>query len=403
MAVRSIDAPAPSRPSLASLFPAIAGRTYLDAAATSLLPSPVVAVVAEELSRGGGAGRSVHALGQRATDAYAEARREVAAHLRAESDALVWTRSATEGLNLVAGWGHRHLEPGDEVCVSRLEHHSQLLPWRRACEATGARLVTLECTPSGELDLSDVRQKLSSRTKVVALTHVSNVTGAVSPLSEVRALIDAASTDALFVVDGAQGVPHLDVDVNDIGCDAYVFSAHKTYGPPGVGALWLSRRRQEECAPLLVGGGMVTQVGESDLTFAHGPHRFEAGTPNVAGAVGTAAGLRFLAAHRTEERALATFAAEALESEEGVVLVGRPKARAGVVSFALEGIHPHDFGTFADDAGVALRVGHHCAQPLVQALGYQSVVRASFGVYNTKDDVTRLVSVVQDARQVFGP
>lgn len=391
-----------SEHSLTALFPAISGRTYLDAATTSLVPTPVVAAVAEALTRGGGAGRSVHALGQGATDAYAKARRDVAAHLNAEPAELIWTRSATEALNLVAsGWGQRHLRAGDEVCVSRLSHHSQLLPWRRACEATGAHLIMLECTRAGELDVDDVRRKLGPRTKVVALTHVSNVTGAVTPLSELRGLITAASPEALFVVDGAQAVPHLDVDVKRIACDAYVFAPHKAYGPPGVGALWMSPWRQDECTPPLVGGGMVTHVGENELAFATGPHRFEAGTPNVAGAVGVAAGLHFLAANRTEGT-LAGFAAEALRVQTGVTLVGQPRTRVGVVSFVLEGVHPHDFGTFADDAGVALRVGHHCAEPLLRALGYSSVVRASFGVYNTQDDVARLVHVIQEARRVFG-
>ncbi|MFK7999284.1 MAG: aminotransferase class V-fold PLP-dependent enzyme [Polyangiales bacterium] len=384
-----------------SLFPSLAGRTYLDAATTSLVPTTVVSALAEELTLGGGAGRSVHTLGQRASDAYARARREVSAHLKAEPAEVIWTRSATEALNLVAaGWGRRNLRPGDEVLVGPSAHHSLLLPWRRVSEATGARLIGLQCTPEGELDVDDVRRKLTKHVRVLAVTHVSNVTGAVSPLRALRALLDEVSPEALFVVDGAQAVPHLDVDLKRIACDAYAFSAHKAYGPPGAGVLWMPARRQEECAPLLVGGGMVTHVSEKAAAFATGPERFEAGTPNVAGAVGTAAGLRFAACHRSVGD-LASAAAEALRAIEGLTLVGDPKTRAGVCSFALDGIHPHDFGTFADDAGVALRVGHHCAEPLLRALGHASVVRASFGVYNTKADVSRLADVVRAARRMF--
>lgn len=386
---------------LSSLFPALAGRTYLDAATTSLVPTTVVAALAEELALGGGAGRSVHALGQRASDAFARARREVSAHLKADPAEVIWTRSATEALNLVAaGWGRRNLRPGDEVLMGPSAHHSLLLPWRRVCEATGARLISLACTPEGELDVADVRRKLTKRARVLAVTHVSNVTGAVSPLIVLRSLLDDVSPNALFVVDGAQAVPHLDVDLERIDCDAYAFSAHKAYGPPGAGVLWMPAQRQEECTPLLVGGGMVTHVRETGAAFVSGPERFEAGTPNVAGAVGTAAGLGFTAQHRNGGD-LAHVAAEALRPIDGLTLVGDPKTRVGVCSFALDGIHSHDFGTFADDAGVALRVGHHCAEPLLRALGHASAVRASFGVYNTSDDVDQLADVVRAAMRMF--
>lgn len=372
--------------------------SYLDTAATALMPQPVLDAVAEALARGGTAGRSVHRLGREATASYERARLAVARHLGAAAEELVFVRSATEGLNLVAeGWARPRLGPGDEVCVSVAEHHSNLLPWRRVCEQRGARLVLVECDDDGDLDLAALRRRLSRRTKLLALTHVSNVTGAETSIPEVaRILAASAAADAALVVDGAQAIPHLDVDVTELGCDFYAFSGHKAYGPPGVGAVWARPRRWQETQPLLVGGGMVLQVSDERVDLLDGPARFEAGTPHVAAAIGLAAALRFLTEHRDHghERALLRATEEALRGVPGVRVLGNPRRRCGLISFAVDGVHAHDVGSLLDEHGVAVRAGHHCAQPLLRHLGVMSAVRVSLGLYNDEQDVERLVAAL---------
>lgn len=390
-------------------FPALCAEpklSYLDSATTALVPDIVLEAVAEQLAHGGSAGRSVHTLGTRASEAYAGARRAVAEHLGGQADELVFARSATEGLNLVAeGWARPRVGPGDEVCVSAAEHHSNLLPWRRVCERLGARVVVAACDANGELDLVDLRKKLSARTRVLAVNHVSNVTGAETPIAEVAELLARSDArQAALVVDGAQAVPHRAVNVANLGCDFYVFSGHKAYGPAGCSGVWARSLRWRQTQPLLVGGGMVTAVLPERVEHIDGPGRFEAGTPNVAGAVGLARALAFVDQHRNPEReqALLAMADNALAQLPGVRVLGRPKRRTGVLSFVVKDIHAHDAGSVLDSHGVAVRAGHHCAQPLLRHFGVKQAVRISVGLYTTAADIERFLSALASVRSTLG-
>lgn len=400
---------------LAHLFPALRGEhdgpgrphlAYLDTATTALTPAVVIDAIAEVLAQGGSAGRSVHRLGLGATERYEQARAVIADQIGGAASELVFVSSATEGLNLIAeGWARPRLGPGDELCVSVAEHHSNLLPWRRACERRGARLVVLPCDERGDLDLQALRSRLSHRTRLLAVTHVSNVTGAETSIPEVAQLLATSpAADALLVVDGSQAIPHRRVDVGGLGCDFYVFSGHKAYGPAGVGAVWARSERWRETQPHLVGGGMVDLVSADRVDYAEGPARFEAGTRNVAGAVGLAAGLGFLAEHRDPEReqALLRAAEQALAAIPGVRILGAPQRRRGALSFVVDGVHAHDVGTVLDSHGVAVRAGHHCAQPLLRHFGVGAAVRASFGLYNDEADVERLAAAVADVARRMG-
>ncbi len=379
---------------------------YLDSATTALTPRVVIDAVTRELMRGGSAGRSVHALGARASEAYTHARRVVATHLGGDADQWVFVRSATEGLNLVAeGWARPRVGPGDEICVSAAEHHSNLLPWRRVCERRGARLVVVACDANGDLDLDDLQRRLNPRTCVLAVTHVSNVTGSETPIAEVAQLLASSpASDAALVVDGAQAVPHRQVDIPSLGCDFYVFAGHKAYGPQGCSAVWATARRWRQTQPLVVGGGMVTQVLSERVEYADGPARFEGGTQNVAGASGLATALEFLATHRdlTGEQVLLRTVERALTELPGVAILGRPKSRIGVLSFVVEGVHAHDVGSVLDARGVAVRAGHHCAQPLLRHFGVKHAVRVSVGLYTTGADIDRLIDALASVRHELG-
>ncbi|MEM7160090.1 MAG: cysteine desulfurase [Myxococcota bacterium] len=388
-------------------FPALGhSAVYLDSATTALMPQSVIDRVSAVLARGGSAGRSVHALGHGATDDYAQARATVARALGGTADEVVFVRSATEGLNTVAeGWAAPRLGPGDEVCVSLAEHHSNLLPWQRICQRTGATLSIVGVDAEGDLDRDDLRRKLGRRTRVLALTHVSNVTGALTDLAAVEQIVaDSDADDLAVVLDGAQAMPHLPIDVTRLGCDFYVFSGHKVYGPPGVGVVWAKPRRWAETEPLLLGGGMVSRVFADRYEPAEGPARFEAGTPNVAAAAGLATALAFVEEHRDlgAHRALLERAVDTLDRLEGVRITGRPVHRIGAVSFVVEGVHAHDVASVLDEEHIAVRAGHHCAQPLLRHLGVASTVRASFGLHNRPADVERLASALTRVQQVFG-
>jgi len=395
------------------LFPALtderaaSGRlVYLDTATTALTPRVVIDTVCDALARGGSAGRSVHRLGLEATQRLERARRVVAEHIGGASDELVFVSSATEGLNLIAeGWAAPRVGPGDEICVSIAEHHSNLLPWRRICERRGARLVVAACDARGDLDLEALQRCLTRRTRALAITHVSNVTGAETSVPEVAKILAASpAAGALLVIDGAQAVPHRRVDVRELGCDVYVFAGHKCYGPAGVGALWATPERWRETQPLLVGGGMVSMVSPEQIDYAEGPARFEAGTRNVAAAIGLATALEFMVEHRDpqRERALLISAQRSLAQLPGVRILGAPRRRTGALSFVIDGVHPHDVGSVLDSHGVAVRAGHHCAQPLLQTLGVSAAVRASFGLYNDDADVDRLLTAVAAVGRTMG-
>lgn len=375
---------------------------YLDNAATSFAPEPVIEAMAAFQRRSHGAvHRAVHTLGAEATEAYEGARASVARFLGGAPDEIVFVRGVTEAMNLLAfSLAERTLKPGDRVIATVMEHHSNLLPWMQACERRGAELRLAPLTPSGEIDLDQFERLLTNRTKIVALTHVSNVLGTVNPVPTLSAM--AKRVNATVVVDGAQAASRLPVRVRDLGCDFYAISGHKIHGPTGVGALWGRREALAELPPWQTGGSMVERVAIGATTWAPAPTRFEAGTPNSAGAVGLRAAVEFLerigmSAIAAHERCLTQRMITALESIPGLRIHGDPAERAGIVSFAVEGVHPHDLATLLDCEGVAVRAGHHCAQPLMEWLGVPATSRASLALYNRVEDIEALACGVRSA------
>jgi cysteine desulfurase/selenocysteine lyase len=379
---------------------------YLDNAATTQKPRAVIDAISRYYERdNANVHRGVHALSERATAAYERARGSVARFLGADPAEVIFVRGATEGVNLVAQtFGRQRVGPGDEVVVTELEHHSNIVPWQLLCAEKGARVVPAPIDDAGDLDLVALERLLGPRVKLLAVTQVSNALGAVTPLDRIVAL--ARSRAIPVLVDGAQGAPHLGVDVRALGADFYVFSGHKVYGPTGIGVLWGRREHLEAMPPWQGGGDMIRSVTFERTTFGEVPHKFEAGTPHIAGAIGldaaltylTAVGLPAVAAH---EEALLAQAVAALRSVPDVKLVGEPQRRAGAISFLLGDVHPHDLATIVDRQGVAIRAGHHCAQPLMKRLGLAATSRASFALYNTGADVEALVRALHAAREVF--
>jgi cysteine desulfurase / selenocysteine lyase len=383
---------------------------YLDNAASTQKPRAVMEAMDRYYARdNANVHRGIHELSNRATEAYDGARRTVAEFFGiADLGELIWTRGTTESINLVAyAWGLENLRAGDEILLTLLEHHSNLVPWQIVAQRTGARLRFLDIDDQGRLDLSALDDLLTERTRLVSLTHVSNALGTVNPVRQVADRAHAAG--AVVVVDGAQSAPHLPVDVHALGCDFYAFSGHKMCGPTGIGGLWGRREVLEAMPPFHGGGDMIEFVELERSTYAPLPTRFEAGTPNIAGAVGMAAAADYLRGIGREailahERALLAYAVERLgEIPDLTVLGPRDLAeRSGVVSFTLADVHPHDMATILDSEGVAIRAGHHCTQPLMKRLGVGSTARASFYLYNTPEDVDRLVDGLHRARTLFG-
>ncbi len=381
---------------------------YLDNAASSHKPRQVIeAMVTYYYQHHANVHRGAHTLSVEATELYEEARRKVARFINAPSpESLVFTRNTTEAINLVAqSWGRRNLTDGDEIIVSEAEHHANLIPWQLIAERTGAVIKAVRLTPEQRLDLTDYRHLLSPRTKVVALAHMSNVLGVVHPIRQLAEL--AHEVGAVLAVDGAQAVPHLPVDVQALGADFYAFSAHKMCGPTGAGALWAKAELLRDMPPFLGGGEMIRKVYIDHSTYADIPMRFEAGTPNIAEAVGLGAAVDYLSgigmqAIFEHDQALARYALERLERLDGIALYGpRGDDRGGIIPFNLQGIHPHDLATALDGEGIAVRAGHHCAQPLMRALGVQATARASFYFYNTAEEVDRFVEALVKARDFF--
>jgi cysteine desulfurase/selenocysteine lyase len=323
----------------------------------------------------------------------------------ADVNEIVFTRGATESINLVAqSWGPVFVKAGDEIIVSDLEHHSNFVPWQMLCERVGARLVVAPTDASGGFDLAAFEALLSARTKMVAVTHVGNVTGAILPVERIVQLAHARGAKVL--VDGCQAIPRMPVDVRAIGCDFYVFSAHKAYGPSGIGLLWGRYELLAAMLPWQTGGGMITTVTLERTEFQDPPHRFEAGTPDMSGAVGVKLALDFIEslgrdAIREHEEALTGYAIDRLSRIPDLNLLAGGQRRLSVLSFTLDGVHPHDVGTVLDQHGVAVRVGNHCAQPLMDKLGIAGTVRVSFGVYNDRDDIDALAAAVEACREMF--
>ena len=380
---------------------------YLDNAATTQKPTQILEAIAAYYEKdNANVHRGVHTLAERATAAYEAARERVRSFIHAASTKeVLFTRGTTTGLNWVARYAESVLQPGDEVLISVMEHHSNIIPWQEACKKTGARLI-YAYLKDGMLDLADFRSKLTEKTRFVALAHVSNVLGVVNPIKEIAELVHQAN--ALLVVDGAQSVPHMKIDVQDLGVDFFAFSGHKMLGPTGIGVFYGKEELLERMSAVEFGGEMIDFVYEQEATWKELPWKFEAGTPNIAGAIGLAVAIDYLdkigmeTVHQYEQELIA-YVFPKLQAVEGLTIYGSEDLaqRSGVISFNLAGLHPHDVATALDYEGVAVRAGHHCAQPLLSYLGVAATVRASFYLYNTKADCDKLVEALQKTKEFF--
>jgi cysteine desulfurase/selenocysteine lyase len=380
---------------------------YLDNAATTQKPRAVIDAVVRFYSEdNANVHRGVHLLSVRATEAYEAAREKVRRYINATSvRECIFVRGTTEAINLVAqSFVRPRLRSGDEILVTTMEHHSNIVPWQLVCEQTGGVLRVAPITDEGELQLDELEKLLGTRTRIVALSHVSNALGTVNPVKRVVEMAHARGVPVL--VDGAQALAHLPVDVQDLGCDFYAFSGHKVYGPTGSGGLWGRRELLEAMPPWQGGGDMISSVSFEKTTYNRLPYKFEAGTPDIAAAIGfgaaldyvTSLGLDAIAAYEDEVLAQATRALAALP---GVRLIGTAKRKASVLSFVIEGVHPHDIGTILDQEGIAIRTGHHCAEPVMHRFGVPATARASFGLYNTPEEAAALVEGIGKVLEVF--
>jgi cysteine desulfurase/selenocysteine lyase len=382
---------------------------YLDNAATTQKPRQVIdALVDFYTNTNANVHRGVHTLSVEATDAYEAARERMARFIGAQhAEEIVFVRNTTEALNLVAvSWGRANLKPGDEILVSLLEHHSNLIPWQRVAQDTGARVRLIQLTPDGAIDLDDFRELLGPRTRVIAIAHASNVLGTISDLGQISE--EAHRVGAIVVADGAQSVPNVPTNVTELGPDFLACSGHKMLGPTGIGALWGRRELLEEMPPFLGGGGMIREVFEDRATWAALPDKFDAGTPNIADSIALAVAADYLDALgmdnvRAHEIDVTGYALERLASVPDVTVYGplHAESRTGVISLNLEGVHPHDAGTILDEAGIAVRAGHHCCQPLHRALDIAATLRASFYIYNSRDEVDALIDALATARKLY--
>jgi cysteine desulfurase / selenocysteine lyase len=380
---------------------------YLDNAASAQKPRSVIDAEREVYETGyANIHRGVHWLSVHATDAYDAAREKARGLLNAaEAREIVFVRGTTEAINLVAqSYGRRHVGPGDEILITALEHHSNIVPWQLLAEEKSARLRVAPITDTGEIDLDAMERLLSPRTRIVSIAHLSNALGTILPLERIVEMAHARGVPVL--VDGAQAAPRLPVDVRRLGCDFYAFSSHKLYGPTGVGVLYGRSELLEAMPPYQGGGDMIRSVTFEKTTFNALPYKFEAGTPNIAGGIAfgaaidyvTGLGLERIEAHEAD---LLRYATEALLEVPGLRIIGRAREKAGVLSFVLEGVHPHDIGTVLDREGIAIRTGHHCAQPVMDRYGLPATARASFGLYNTREEVDALVRAIHKVIGMF--
>jgi cysteine desulfurase / selenocysteine lyase len=381
---------------------------YLDNAATSQKPHAVLRAIEEYYAtQNGNIHRGVHHLSQMATDAYDRARERVARFIGASSPSeIVFLRGATEGINLVAhGLAECWLKPGDEVLLTRMEHHANIVPWQVAARKSGARIVVADVTPEGALDLEDVYRKLGPRTKVVGLIHASNALGTINPAADL--VRRAHEVGAVVLLDGCQSAPHRQINVQELGCDFFVFSGHKLCAPTGIGVLYGKRDWLERMPPYQTGGDMISRVSfEEGTTFREPPEKFEAGTPDIAGAIGLGAAIDYLDALGAvniakQEQALLAYVTPHLRDIPGLKIYGDVNDKVPIVSFTLDGVHPHDIGTILDHDGIAVRAGHHCAQPLIRHYGISGTVRASFAFYNTFAEADALVASVRKIGKMF--
>jgi len=387
------------------------GLVFLDSGASAQKPRQVIDGIAEFYRTDyANVHRGVYGLSQRSTDRFEEARAKVRAFLNAADDnEIVFVRGATEAINLVAhSWGPAHLKQGDEIVISDLEHHSNLVPWQQLRDRLGLKLLVAPTDATGEFDIARFEALLSERTRLVAVTQVSNVTGAMLPIARIAELAHAhgPSGGARVLVDGCQAVPRMPVDVRALGCDFYVFSGHKAYGPTGIGVLYGRYEELLTMPPWEAGGGMILNVEYAHTDFQEPPHRFEAGTPDIAGAVGLSLAIDFIEgigrdAIHTHEEALTGYGLDRLGRIPGLQLLAGGQRPHSILSFNLEGIHPHDVGTVLDQHEVAVRVGNHCAQPLMDKLDIAGAVRVSLGIYNDEADIDRLVEAIEACREMF--
>jgi cysteine desulfurase/selenocysteine lyase len=394
-------------------FPLLARRVndkplvYLDSANTSQKPRSVIAAV-DDFYRmhNANVSRAVHTLGSEATDAYEGARKKIAAFLNIRPDDLVLTSGTTQAINLVAySYALPRLRAGDAILLTRMEHHANIVPWQLIAERTGASIKVAEITPEGELDLDALWKAMTPEVKILGVAHVSNVLGTVNPVASICR--EARKRGIATVIDGSQAVPHRPVDIAAIGCDFYAFTGHKMLGPTGTGGLWARREHLEAMPPFFGGGEMIKEVRFEKTVFNDPPHKFEAGTPNIAGVIGLGAAVDYLSALdmtaiEAREQELLTYATAALAKVPGLRLIGTAKEKAAVISFLVEGAHAHDLATLLDIEGIAVRSGHHCAHPLMHYFGVPATCRASLAFYNTFDEVDQLVIAIEKSRRLLG-
>ena len=380
---------------------------YLDSAASSQPPSAVISAVAEYQAHDhANVHRGVHTLSHRATEAYEGARDRAQSFINANNrNEIIFTRGTTEAVNLVAqSFSRPTLKPGDRILITHMEHHSNIVPWQQVCEQTGAELVVAPIDSKGQLETDELIARLDERVKMLGIAHVSNALGSINPLREV--ISNARRFDIPVLVDGAQAVPHMPVDVQDLDCDFYALSGHKMFGPTGIGILYGKEAKLDAMPPWQGGGDMILEVSFAGTTYNDLPYKFEAGTPNISGAVGLGAAIEYLESigmaliERHESEILAYMMVE-LDKIEGIRLIGTADKKASVQSFLLDDIHPHDLGTILDHKGVAIRTGHHCAMPVMDHFSIPGTARASLALYNNKDDVDRLVEALLVAKKIF--
>ncbi len=394
-------------------FPILAQKVYgkplvyLDNAATTQKPQTVIDTISQYYSKeNANIHRGIHYLSQQATDAYDDARVAIQKFLNAkESREIIFVRGATEGINLVAqSYGRTFLKSGDEIIITAMEHHSNIVPWQILCGQIGAKLRVAPINDAGELLLGEYEKLLSKKTKFVSFSHISNALGTINPVKQLIRM--AHNVGALVLIDGAQSAPHISVDVQDLNCDFFVFSGHKIFGPTGIGVLYGKNELLEKMPPYQGGGDMIGSVTFEKTTYNKLPFKFEAGTPHIAGVIGLGAaidyvskiGLGKIAAYEHE---LLTYATEALSEIKGLRIIGTAMEKASIVSFVLEGVHAHDIGTILDQAGIAIRAGHHCAMPIMERFNVPATARASFAFYNTKEEIDRLVEGIHNVLEVF--
>lgn len=382
---------------------------YLDNAATTQKPKRVIEATTNYYeTQNANIRRGLHYLSEFASSLYEETRKRTQKFINARSpNEIIFTKGCTEAINLVANsYGRINFKHGDEVLVSEMEHHSNIVPWQMICEQTGAKLIPIHITDDGEIDIEDFKNKLSEKTRLVALTHISNALGTINPVHELIELTH--KTDAVVLIDGAQAVGHIPVDVQELDADFYAFSAHKMYGPTGVGVLYGKKQLLEQMPPYQGGGDMIETVSFEKTTYAHSPRRFEGGTPNIAGVIAFASAIDYLECIGIEnihahETALTQKFHEILSEEKFMRIIGNPKLKSGIISFVIEGVHPHDIGTILDTEGIAIRAGHHCCMPLMKRLSLPATARVSFAIYNNESDIAAFANAIHKVKEIFYP